>query len=275
MAIKREIMDNPKTITQGRVSQSVGDFPFLKKNRLEAYHDSASPAAFFGCYSSSDYDAIRKHDGLAVIYWCGVDALAAKRKRERIAVINRPNVFNVTPLPMVKETLVSAGLACELVPPSVCEQGPDPIPCGDKIYTYIPQKWPEYYNKKLVDGIIKKIRGKYKLVVGDLTVPRKDWYGGGIGKMFYGKCFVGLMLSDFAGGGMSVVDMGLFGRYCVTNVINSPNAIAWSNQRQILDAIAFLSNGIGKTNAHLPDLVWKYLDHTHEWLSVGKYKIKE
>ena len=62
-------------ITQGYISQSIADFPFLETCHLQPYHDQDQPAIFFGCYSEVDIQTITAHRGTKVIFWTGQDAM--------------------------------------------------------------------------------------------------------------------------------------------------------------------------------------------------------
>lgn len=244
-------------ITQAYVSPSVADFPFLKCLGLEPYHDVEAPAVFYGCYTMLDLMKVMNHRGLKVIRWCGQDALDF-RHWDLIK-----NVHSVTPLRNVA-VYVSG---CITIAPENIEMSINPTPKGNKIYAYAPASFPEYHGS----DIIKHLAVDHEIIVGDGTYSRADWYGG-IGDQYYNDSFIGLMLSPFAGGAGSVVDMGLRGRKCVTNVMWMPNAIPWETVDDIRKAIERESLTIGETDTELAQRVFDAIDKDYLWLNTEFYE---
>lgn len=244
-------------ITQAYVSPSVADFPFLKCLGLEEYHDVSAPAVFYGCYTMLDIMKVLNHRSLKVIRWCGQDAFDF-RHWDLIK-----DCHHVSPLAKVREWIaVSSNRHCSWIKPENLDMEINPTAKGSKIYAYIPSSFPEYHGS----DIIKSLSVDYEIIVGDGTYPRAEWYGG-IGDRHYDDSFIGLMLSPFAGGAGSVVDMGLRGRKCVTNVMDMPNAIPWNTIEDIERAIKVEARGIGETNSELAQSVFDAIDKDYSWLS--------
>lgn len=249
-------------ITQAYISPSVSDFPFLKCLGLEEYHDVSAPAVFFGCYTMVDLMKIVNHQGLAVIRWCGQDAFDFRHWH----MIR--HCHHVSPLAKVREWIgESSGRHCCWIPPENLNMEMNPTPKGSKVYAYVPASFPEYHG---ID-IIKNLSIDYEIIFGDGAYSRDKWYGG-IADRYYDESFVGLMLSPFAGGGQSVLDMGLRGRKCITNVIPMPNAIPWSSIKDIEQAIKKEALGIGQTNRELTERVFNAIDKDYEWLNTECYE---
>lgn len=248
-------------ITQAYVSPSVADFPFLRCLNLEPYHDVKAPAVFYGCYTQVDLDMILNHQGFSVIRWCGQDALDFQQW-EKVK-----HCSHVTPLEQVGNWVTDKKGICYCIKPENLDVVMNPTPKGKKIYAYAPSSFPEYHN---ID-IIKSLSVDYEIIVGDGSYSRAEWYGG-IGDRHYDDSFIGLMLSPFAGGAGSVVDMGLRGRKCVTNVMDMPNAIPWNSVDDIRKAIEREAKTIGETDTELSQQVFDAIDKDYLWLNTDFYE---
>lgn len=248
-------------ITQAYVSPSVADFPFLRCLNLEPYHDVEAPAVFYGCYTMFDLMKIMNHQHIAVIRWCGQDAFDF-RHWDLI-----PGAYHVTPLANVHRYLCKKFKNVSLIKPENLEMIATHTPKGTKIYAYAPASFPEYHGS----DIIKQLAVDHEIIVGDGTYSRAHWYGG-IGDQYYDESFIGLMLSPFAGGAGSVVDMGLRGRKCVTNVMDMPNAIPWQTVDDIRKAIEQESKTIGDTDNEMAHRVFDAIDKEYLWLNTEYYE---
>ena len=245
-------------IKQAYISPSVADFPFLRCLNLEPYHDVEAPAVFYGVYTDNDLMKILNHQGFKVIRWCGHDAFNFRHWGMLWGC------HHVTPLWKVYQLVNEMGGYCELIKPENLDMVMNPTPKESKIYAYVPASFPEYHG---ID-IIKQLGLEHKIVIGDGRASRAKWYGG-LCDPYYDNTFIGLMLSPFAGGGQSVVDMGLRGKKCITNVIILPNTIPWENMEDIRRAINQEMQTIGQTDTEMAQRVFQAIDKDYGWLDTN------
>jgi hypothetical protein len=85
---------------------------------------------------------------------------------------------------------------------------------------------------------------------------------------YYRKSFIGLSLSPFAGGGTSVIELGLCGIKSVNNITDFPNSLRWESFDDIKTHIENEKSNIGNINKELSDEVYEYLDNKLEWLNI-------
>jgi hypothetical protein len=207
-------------ITQAYISKSVMDFPWLEKHGLRPYDNPNEPAVFFGMYRPEDYGALCFHKGFAVVRWCGVDALH----------IHQPNLFkgeniaNVSPFKLIKDQLETLSIKSDITLPNNIHNVSTPKKHGEKIYVYAPSDSRDYYGGKIIDQLIEM---GYDILEAKGGIPRYMW-DSGIGDMYYDQCYIGLGISKFVGGGASIMELGLKGRRCITNILPSPNALPWT-----------------------------------------------
>ncbi len=129
-------------------------------------------------------------------------------------------------------------------------------PLGEKIYAYVPATAPSYHGME----IIEKLNVDFEIVIGDGTIPQDEWRAGRCNE-FYNPSFIGLMLSPFTGGGSSIIEMGLRGRKCITNVFDLPHTLKWKTVSDIKRIIKQESKKIGTTNTSLAQKVQTFLDN--------------
>lgn len=240
-------------ITQAYVSKSIMDFPFHEVYALDDYNDFLKPTVLFGMYRYEDYAISNNHKGEQISFWTGQDALDS-------------NCFhgkNVTAHPKIYERITSRGYDCELVQPAAFLNSVNPQQLGPKIYAYCPNSAPDYHGIKVIDELR---RAGYEITIGDGSIPQHQWKHARNG--FYNDIFVGLCLSEFAGGGGSIIEMGLRGIIVITNVFNLPNCIPWKDAEGIARVIEALKLDIGKSRPDLANEVWNSLDHEHKWLDI-------
>jgi hypothetical protein len=245
-------------ITQGYVSKSVADFPFHQVYGLDDYNDKNQPCVFFGAYRYEDRILINHHNnhGKGLIFWTGQDAL----NNSWIPYV----MPNVTAHLKVHKLFTDNGKQCKLVKPAAFLNTVNPQTLGKKIYAYCPSSAPDYHGKKLIDELRC---GGYEIIIGDGQFTQDQWRNGQA-DFHYKDCFIGLCLSEFAGGGGSIIEMGLRGMKVVTNVFDLPNCISWNSIHDIVTAIEQESQFIGHTNPGLADYVWNDLDHKYQWLNI-------
>src|SRR5688572_11840976 len=220
-------------ITQGYVSKSVMDFPFHQVYGLDDYRTNQQPAVFFGMYRYEDLALYEQHDVVPVVFWTGQDALGFVT-----------NTLNITAHPPVKKHFDSLRVNCKLVKPAAFLNVQKPQMLGKKIYAYCPDSAPDYHGKKIIDELRC---GGYEIVIGDGQFTQDQWRNGRA-DLFYKDIFIGLCLSEFAGGGGSIIEMGLRGIKVVTNVFDLPNCIPWKSTGDITAAIEDQTQYIGHSN---------------------------
>lgn len=250
-------------IPQCHISKSVHDFPFCRLYDLKPYYDSLKPCVFFGCYNDEDLRAIRNHKGLAVIWWCGQDALDFRNWD----ALDRINIHHVTERVKVYDHIKDMGQQVTLNKCTNLAEPAETTPLGNKIFAYCPMSYPEYHG---IDIIRELQRESYDLIIGDGSIIQNEWRAGKC-EPFYESCFIGLVLSPFAGGGASVIELGLRGRKCVTNVVKLGNVINWEGIDDIICAIESQKKYIGKLRPQVVLDTMKSIDHTNEFLNTEKY----
>lgn len=245
-------------ILQGYVSKSVMSFPFHEIYALDDYNDDYEPAVFFGMYRYEDYRiAVDNADKRTKVFWTGQDIIDYKWD---LFPLN-----NVTAHPKVFNLIKSKGHECEFVQPAAFLNSVNPQKLGPKIYAYCPKEAEDYHGKKVLDEL--RLMG-YDILIGDGSIPQNLWKHSCNG--FYDDIFVGLCLSEFAGGGTSIIEMGLRGIPVITNVFNLPNCIPWidGDADFVAAAIEALKPRIGTVNEPVAQEVWQSLDHEHKWLEI-------
>ena len=243
-------------ITQGYVSKSVMDFPFHQIYSLDDYKDQYDPAVFFGMYRYEDFVLALEHHSRSRIFLTGQDALDG-------TYIDEDMYFD-TAHPKVYKRIHEKGSDCELVKPSAFLNSVQPQRLGKIIYAYCPASTPDYHGWP----IIKQLQGAgYNIIFVNNPYSQFQWRYGKADE-YYNPCFIGLCLSEFAGGGTSIIEMGLRGMKVVTNVFDLPNCIPWNSVEDIIQAIEEETKNIGTTNEKLARQVWDSLDHKHEWLEI-------
>lgn len=249
-------------IKQCYISKSIDDFPFRGAYGLSDYIDSSEPCIFFGCYRREDIEAIYNHKSLAVVVWCGQDAISFTSWY----MLDSPNIFSVSFMPKVYEFLKTKTRVQAVKYPDF-KEGIKPIIKGDSVYAYCPKSAMEYHRHDLIQQLSKR----YDVIIGDGSHSQVEWRSG-LCNEYYNKCFIGVALSEFAGGGSTIVELGLRGIKCITNVLNIPNAIKWKGVGDIVFAIEQEKNNIGSTDNQLAYLVQQSLDINKEILNINNYK---
>lgn len=248
-------------ITQAYVSKSVMDFPFHQIYSLDDYNNDHDTAIFFGMYRYEDSILAYNHGGICIIFWTGQDALTFGAW----SVFSDYKLYrHVTAHPKVKEHLKAMGMDCQLVPPSTFLNHQQPQRLGDKIYAYCPNSAPDYHGKKVIDEL--RTAG-YEIIIGDGQWTQDQWRMGKA-DWFYNDVFIGLCLSEFAGGGTSIIEMGLRGIPVVTNVFQLPHCIPWHDAQHIAAIIQDQKKLIGTAQKKLAQSVWESLDHEFKWMEI-------
>lgn len=250
-------------IEQCHISKSLHDFPFCRLYDLNPYFDSARACVFFGCYDAEDVSAIRSHTDLTVIWWAGQDALDFKDWH-----LFSKKVVHVTERVKVYELLKSQGIAIRLLPCSNLAEPAKITPLGKKVFAYCPASYPEYHGSNVLQELQEY--GKWELIIGDGSIPQNNWRAGACNPI-YDQCFIGLVLSRFAGGGASVMELGLRGRMCVTNVLKLGNVINWSSTEDVIKAIESEEINISKVRPSVVIDTLKTIDFSNTFLNLNEY----
>jgi hypothetical protein len=246
-------------IDQAYVSKSVADFPFHAIYRLNDYRDVNSPSVFFGCYRFEDIRIINSHQGPRTIFWTGQDILNYLNNGSKLA-----EARHVTAHPKVYALLKKEFENVLLVNPSTFLNEVKAQPLGNKIYAYCPDKMASYHGVRFIDEL--KQAG-YEIVIGDGQWSQNEWRNGKA-DYFYQDVGIGLCLSDFAGGGTSIIEMGLRGIRVVTNVFQLPNCLKFVDAQDIAKRIEREKKRIGTTDKLCALQVWNALDHGYKWLEI-------
>ena len=234
-------------INQAYESEPMKKFKFAELFKLSGYTNKSKPLVMFGCYHQKDIEVCERHNGKVVIVWLGKDTLRGHH-------LKTPNkVIHTTWLPKVKERIEKDGKECILLKIPAREKVP-PLPLGNKVYTYLQKGKPEYHGSKIVN----KLHLTHELLVGDHSINREAWWSG-ICDKFYGQAFIGLILSEYTGGGLSIVEMGLRGIKVVTNVLKLPHCIPWKTKEDIEKAIEQESKYIGVKRSGVANEVYHAL----------------
>lgn len=231
------------------------DFPFHEVYRLDDYNDSNKPAVFFGMYRYEDRRIWVAHDSHDIVFWTGQDALNYD--------FSNKIKYNVTAHPKVYDLLTSKGFECRLVKPAAYLNTVAPQTLGPKIYAYCPSSAPDYHGKKLIDELRCS---NYDIIIGDGRHSQAEWKH--VRNGYYNDIFIGLCLSEFAGGGGSIIEMGLRGINVVTNVFDLPNCKPFKCVEDIAYLIEEEKKRIGTVNEQLANDVWNDLDHEFKWLEI-------
>lgn len=249
-------------ITQAYVSDSVADFPFRKALDLTDYIDSGRPLVVFGVYSDKDMEVILAHKSKVVIVWCGQDAVDCIFYGRYQSL---KNCIHVTWLPKVEKALKSF-LRIQLISPVFLGGNFWPTTLGNRVFVYAPSSLPKYHGIDLVYLLTDKFP-ELDFYIGYGNVNQREWLSG-VGDNVYNKCFMGLCLSGFAGGGQTIMQMGLKGMTVVTNVLNLPNTRKWDFFEDIAKIIEEEREKAGTVQLELAESVEIQLKKDHIWLDV-------
>ena len=249
-------------IKQGHVHNWVGHFRFMERFGLNPCESAEDPVVVFGVYNAN---FINQHRAPITLVWTGNDT----RMFRHWDVVKKRNVTSVTNLPRAQEYLYNKGVKCWLIK-NVVEETPKTMKCGDKIYTYLNKHKPEYHG----EDIVESLNVNQDILVGDFNVSPEDWRAG-VADEYYSQAFVGLFLSDYCGGGTSIMEMGLRGRKVITNVLELPHCIPWRTKEDIERAIRSETNRIGKTSRRLADKVYKAMMPPQDGFDLEKLIVKD
>jgi hypothetical protein len=247
------------------VSYVMRNFGFPERCQLQPYHNKKEPLVVYGAYRPEDIKVILNHKGIVYLFWCGDDVWRAPLKEMK----EKENIIHLTTLPAIASYLKRNKIKPVPVKfpahQGICPYGN----LGDKVYTYLRKGKPKYHGSDIVNSL--KI--KNKIIVGDQSINRIAWHNGKC-EEYYGKAFIGLFLSSFAGGGHGIIEMGLRGIKVVTNVLTLPHCIPWNDTDDIISAILREEEKIGtKRDTKLAQKVYNNLAHPNDCFDLEKEMI--
>jgi hypothetical protein len=211
-------------ITQAYMSNSVNDFNLLNRLNLKNYYDSSEPCLFFGVYSNEDIQAIKNHNSIAIIFWCGYDTMLW----DNFDLFKKDSIVNLTVSKEMQKRLNSFNLKTKLVHGIVLDENIYQKKTGDKIFAYCP--WVSFDYHRM--DIISELQLKYDVILGDGKFTQKEWHEGAKYEI-YNQCYIGLVLNNYAGGGATILELALQGKYCITNTQDYDNCLSWNTIEDI------------------------------------------
>jgi len=221
------------------------------------YTNPNEPVVFF--YNKfKDLNIILNHKTKCVVV---ITSSHTVRLEEAAKLLNKENI-KILATAKISEFLTNIGVVHTWPKNGIFVEKVEPVKLGNMIYTYIPKQMDSYGW-----STIKKIKTKYKILIGDGKIPMNKWYDGKC-ENYYNKVFVGMNLSDYSGGQTSIVDLGLRGIPCITNVIKMPHTISWKTIQDIEQTIESESKNIGKINYELSKEVYESMDFEQKWLEI-------
>lgn len=244
------------------VSHVMRNFGFPERCQLQPYHDKKEPLVVYGAYRPEDIDTILKHKGIVYLFWCGDDVWRAPLKIMK----ERDNIIHLSTLPGITSYLRRNKIQSIPVRFPAHQGVFTDGTLGNRIYTYLRKGKPKYHGS----DIISSLRIKNKIIVGNQSISRVAWHNGKC-EEYYGKAFIGLFLSSFAGGGHGIVEMGLRGIKVVTNVLTLPHCIPWNDTDDIISAIQMEEGKIGRErDKELAQKVYGSLAHRNDCFDLEK-----
>ena len=198
--------------------------PLMQKAyKMEAYspqdrQDRNGPVVIFGCYGGGTKADIMNHTGLVVIVWSGSDSTRLHEKPHFIDFCknNAHRVFHIAHSHWIQVDLAHFGLKYIdlVVLPGDFEGYKFEEECGGNVYHYGTHQRMWYYGTDMMKKLEKKWGGGpypkiHKTTQGSYN--KKELYD------IYKDCFVGVRLTEHDNMAMSVIEMGLMGRYSIFN----------------------------------------------------------
>ncbi len=235
---------------QGHMAEPMKKFRWMQSFGLTEYLGRRRPLIVFGCYHDPDVRLIRKHKGPVILVWMGKDTHIMLGQFDKVS---DKKIIHVTWLKQAQEFLKEKGVDCHLIKLPIKEYPrPEPLLLGDKVYAYLQKGKPKYHGSE----VIGSLKHMHPLLVGDYSIPRTHWYRGENAK-FYSQAFIGLALSPYVGGAMSIQEMAVRGIKVVTNVLSLPNCIPWETEKDVDEAIEKEALKIGLSNNGLVEEVYE------------------
>ena len=236
-------------ILQGYASSSMKAFQFVEKHKLPQYNNIDEDMVVFGVYNKEDIDIISKHRGRVIVQWEGLDC----KRYGNLEMFKHMDIINVSPHFRIVDYFKTIGVKCHEIK-WITDRKPFAQVLGNKVYAYVNKNAKQYYGGDIIDGL----RIEQEKLIADYTVPMDVWRKG-LDIIYYSQAFISLQLSQFAGGGNSIVELGLRGVKVITNILRMPHCIPWENTVDIEKIINEEAKYIGCRNIELADKVFAEL----------------
>ena len=258
-------------INQAKVYLKFFRKSFLEKYKFQGYVNPDEPCFFHGCYNKT-FDVIRNHRAFGVIDWGGSDSLQLLNDKLFIEHLQqRNNTYHIANSKFISNDLIKCGIPHFIYPFSpmtignICAK-----PLGKDVYIYGGHADPDFYGASIVERLKKKLPNVNFITryaqPPDYSTPEELM-------KIYENSFIGLRLVPHDGMSCTVSELGLMGRKCVWNG-NSPNAIPWKTDDDIVNAILQEQKQIGETNEILSNEMKKFLTIPDEVFDMDFYQQK-
>lgn len=198
------------------------------------YNDS-DICVFFGIYSGKDIKILRKHMGYKFLIWGGTDCNWNYREQvSRLEIIkNMPDLYHIAISRDIQERLLlknieSIFLELDLVDKELFK----PVSKkGDSVFIYNGfTKGKEYiYGKRIYTEVVKRLPMFKFIYSNQLNLPHEEM------PKIYGKCFIGLRLTEHDGNANMVQEMRLMNIPVVHNL--SDYGLKWNGVDDIVGYI--------------------------------------
>jgi hypothetical protein len=209
------------------------DAMFRNKYNFKSYISLDEPTIFLGVYTHNDLNEILRHRGIKIVWFTGHDVL----KTEFLVRLKqiKSDIFFIAESNCIKKVLDLFGFNYESI--SLFFDNPynwKPIEHGNNIYWYGAKN--SKYGKKYYSKIKRALPDFNIIILDGKQIPREDMYE------IYKKCFVNIRLTDHDGFSQTNVEMGLMGRYSISNE-KTPFSIGYNDANDVVDAIKRLKEG--------------------------------
>jgi hypothetical protein len=198
------------------MSNSVNDFNLLNRLNLKNYYDSSEPCLFFGVYSNEDIQAIKNHNSIAIIFWCGYDTMLW----DNFDLFKKDSIINITCSKIMQQRFKQFNVNTVFCNPFLITENIYQQKTGDKIFAYCPDTSNDYHRM----DIISELQLKYDIILGDNQYNQQQWHQGAKYEI-YNECYIGLVLNNYCGGAQTIMELSMQGKYCVTNTQDFDNCL--------------------------------------------------
>ena len=213
-------------------------YHFKKRFKLfyckKDYHNS-DICVFFGMYSGKDIEILRRHQGYKFLIWGGTDCNwnYTDRVNNLEIIKNIPNLYHIAISKDIQERLhlkniESIFLEMDLVDKKIFK----PVLIkGDSIFIYngFTKGNESIYGEKIYKEVVKRLP-KFKFIYSNqLNLPHEEM------PKIYGKCFIGLRLTEHDGNANMVQEMKAMDIPVVHN--QSDYGLKWDNVDDIVEYI--------------------------------------
>ena len=262
--------------------------------QLVDYHNDYLPAIFYGLWSDTDYDVLKKNKSLKIIIWTGGD-IYIDAPEDHIRKHVKKNIDHVKSITKTIQIAISKFIENDLVKigekylripfMGIDFKKYEPIPKGNSIYIYTSP----FYGNKYGENFYSKIVKKYKNInfiftcsVGSLDAMEKFKQPNPYNIKYYDKkelieniypqCFVALRLTNHDGLAGTVQELGALGIKSIHNG-DSPSCLNYNTIDDIYKHIDDEIKTIGMCDHTLSTIVKKYLTMDPHFFSTSFFKL--